>query len=84
RLRDIAAAIGRMLGLGEASEPMGLDEAAQRWSAAAAHYTFASNSRVSAAKARAQLGWAPSRAGLLQEIERGYYARRHAAGPATG
>ena len=84
RLRDIAAAIGRMLGLGGETEPIGLDEAAARWNASTAHYTFGSNSRVSAAKARRELGWTPSRPGLLEEIESGCYARLHAAGPATG
>lgn len=84
RLRDIAVAIGRMLGLGDRTEPLSIDEAARRWGASGAHYTFASNSRVSADKARKELGWAPSRPGLIEEIERGYYARLHAAGAATG
>ncbi len=84
RMKDIAMAIGRMLGLGEETRELSLDEAAQRWNASAAHYTFGSNSRVSAAKARAQLGWAPSRPGVIADIESGYYARRHRDGPATG
>lgn len=83
-LREIAVAIGRMLGLGDRTEEIGIDEAANRWSASAAHYTFASNSRVSAAKARKELGWSPSRPGLIEDIERGYYASLHAAGASTG
>ncbi|SMF02403.1 Nucleoside-diphosphate-sugar epimerase [Tistlia consotensis] len=84
RLRDIAVAIGRMLRLGDRTEPLDLNEAVQRWGPSGAHYTFGSNSRVSAARARERLGWSPSRPGLIEEIESGYYARRHASGPATG
>lgn len=84
RLKEIAVAIGRMLGLGERTEELSIDEAARRWGSSAAHYTFASNSRVSAGKARRELGWTPSRAGLIEDIERGYYARMHAGGAATG
>ena len=42
-----------------------------------AHLTFGSNSRVSAAKARAMLGWKPSGPTLMDEIERGTYLQQY-------
>lgn len=74
RLRDIAAAISRMLGFAGKIRPLSVDEAARRWSPEAAHFAFGSNSRVTAEKARRMLGWSPTRPGLIEEIERGCYS----------
>jgi nucleoside-diphosphate-sugar epimerase len=72
-MREACQAIGRMLGLGERTEPMTLEEAAAEWGEGAASYTMGSNSRVRAVRARRELGWQPHRAPLLEEIEHGSY-----------
>lgn len=78
-LKEIGAAISRMLGFDGTTRPLSLDEALERWAPAAVHYSFASNSRVSADKARAMLGWKPRHDSIIEEIERGCYARDNAA-----
>ncbi len=77
--REMAAAIGRMLGLGARTEPWPIAEAIALWGESKARYTMASNSRVRAARVRAALGWRPTRPDVLWEIERGWYARQAAA-----
>ena len=72
-MREACQAIGRMLGLGERTEPMTLAEAAAEWGEGAANYTMGSNSRVRAVRARRELGWAPHRPSLLEDIEHGSY-----------
>jgi nucleoside-diphosphate-sugar epimerase len=72
-MREVGQAIGRMLGLGECTEPMSLEEAAAEWGEGAASYTMGSNSRVRAVRARRELGWAPRRPSLLEDIEHGSY-----------
>ena len=72
-MRAACQAIGRMLGLGERTEPMTLEEAAAEWGEGAAGYTMGSNSRVRAIRARRELGWAPHRPSLLHDIEHGSY-----------
>ena len=72
-IREACQAIGRMLGLGERTEPMTLAEAAALWGEGAANYTMGSNSRVRAVRARRELGWAPHRPSLLEDIEHGSY-----------
>ena len=72
-MREVCRAIGRMLGLGERTEPMTLEEAAAEWGEGAASYTMGSNSRVRALRARRELGWTPHRPSLLEDIERGSY-----------
>jgi len=65
RLRDIAEAIGGLLGV-----PVGswsVEEAEAVWGFEAAHFAFGSNSRVRGTAAR-RLGWAPHRAGLLEDL----------------
>jgi nucleoside-diphosphate-sugar epimerase len=57
--RSMAEAVGRALGLARAPEPWPLEQAAAELGDAKARLTFASNSRVRAAKARRELGWAP-------------------------
>jgi nucleoside-diphosphate-sugar epimerase len=72
-MREAAEAISRMLGLGGRTEPMSVDEAAAEWGESAVNYSFGSNSRVRATRARRELGWSPTRPALLDDIERGSY-----------
>lgn len=73
-MRQICEAINRKLGVGAAPVPMSLDEASREWGEGAARNTMGSNSRVRAVRARAELGWRPSRPSLIEEIESGCYA----------
>jgi nucleoside-diphosphate-sugar epimerase len=77
--RDMAAAIGRMLGLGDRTEPWPIEAAVAAWGDSKARYTMASNSRVRAAKARAELGWQPRRPPVVWEIAQGWHAEQAAA-----
>jgi len=52
---------------------MSMQEAASAWGEGTAEDTMASNSRVRARRARAELGWQPKAKGLIEEIERGCY-----------
>jgi nucleoside-diphosphate-sugar epimerase len=56
--REIGEAIAARLALG-AVQPLDAEWAAQRWGERRAYYTFGSNSRVRAKRARRELGWAP-------------------------
>jgi nucleoside-diphosphate-sugar epimerase len=68
-MREVAEAIGRLLGNGGRAESWPMEEALKEWGVSA-HASFASNSRVSALKAKAMLDWRPSRPPLLDEIAR--------------
>lgn len=46
-----------------------VEEAAVRWGYLHAHYTFGTNSRVRAKRARQELGWAPKYTSVLKWIE---------------
>lgn len=72
--REVAAAISRMLGFGGRTQPMPIDEAVVELGEAGAHFSFGSNSRVRAVRARRELGWTPKARALIEEIERGTYA----------
>jgi hypothetical protein len=72
-MREVAAAISRMLGFGGRTEAWPLAEAAAAWGRESAEFTFASNSRVRAVAARQTLGWAPHGPALIEEIEQGSY-----------
>jgi nucleoside-diphosphate-sugar epimerase len=74
--RELAEAIGRMLGMGPRTQPMPLDEAIAELGESGAQFSFGSNSRVRAVRARRELGWAPQGRALIDEIERGCYAAR--------
>lgn len=67
-MREVCAAIGRALGLGGTTQSMTLAEAAAEWGEGPAQDTMGSNSRVRAARARTELGWAPHARSLLDEI----------------
>jgi nucleoside-diphosphate-sugar epimerase len=64
--RDMVAAIGTALGLGEA-EPWPLQDAIAEWGYERATYALGSNSRVRARRARG-LGWTPRQASVLDWI----------------
>jgi nucleoside-diphosphate-sugar epimerase len=67
-MREICEAISRKLGFGGRTAPMTLAEAAAESSEGAAAYTYGSNSRVRATRARRELGWSPSRPSLLDTL----------------
>jgi nucleoside-diphosphate-sugar epimerase len=73
-MRQVCEAINRRLGVNAGTVPMSLDEASRQWGEGAAQNTMGSNSRVRALRARAELGWRPSRPSLIDEIESGCYA----------
>jgi nucleoside-diphosphate-sugar epimerase len=76
--RELAQAISRMLGFGGRTKPMPVDEAVAEFGEIAAQFSYGSNSRVRAVRARRELGWAPRGPALLEEIERGCYAEHPA------
>ncbi len=73
-MRQVCEAINRKLGVKGDTVPMSLEEASREWGEGTAQNTMGSNSRVRAVRARAELGWRPSRPSLIEEIESGCYA----------
>lgn len=67
--RDIAAVIGRRLGLPVASKTP--EEAAEHFGWFS-HFAAIDN-RASSAKTRAALGWTPTGIGLIEDLDQGYY-----------
>lgn len=76
-LKEVVAAISRMLGFGGRTRNWSPQEA-EAALGLKAHSSFASNSRVRGKRARAELGWKPKGAAILDEIENGHYKRVHA------
>jgi len=72
-MREACEAINRMLGFSGPPSAMTMQEAAAEWGEGTAEDTMASNSRVRARRARAELGWQPKARGLIEEIEQGCY-----------
>ena len=66
---EIGAAIARRLGLGPV-QAWSVEEATPVWGERYARYSFGSNSRVRARRARRELGWVPSHASVTEWIER--------------
>jgi nucleoside-diphosphate-sugar epimerase len=66
---EIGAALARRLGLGQV-QSWSAEVAAQHWGEMHAYYTFGSNSRVRAKRARQELGWAPRHTSVIDWIER--------------
>ena len=64
---DIGRAIAARLGMGPV-ESVAAEEAAASWGPGRAYYTFGSNSRVRARRARRELGWAPRHGSALDWI----------------
>jgi hypothetical protein len=71
-MKEAVEAASRMLGLGGRTENWPIDDAVEALGPGA-HLTWGSNCRVSAAKARWMLDWAPKGPSLLHEIEHGVY-----------
>jgi nucleoside-diphosphate-sugar epimerase len=78
-MREACEAISRMLGFGGRAQSMTVDEAAAEWGEGPANDTMASNSRVRAKRARADLGWRAEGPSLIEEIERGSYSKAERA-----
>ncbi len=76
QLKNVAAAISRMLGFGGRTRPWSPQEA-EAALGPKAHSSFGSNSRVRGKRSRAELGWQPMGPPILEEIERGHYKRVH-------
>jgi nucleoside-diphosphate-sugar epimerase len=72
-MREACVAINRMFGFTGPPSSMTMQEAASEWSEGTTEDTMASNSRVRAKRARAELGWQPKARGLIEEIEQGCY-----------
>jgi nucleoside-diphosphate-sugar epimerase len=67
-MREACVAIGRSLGLGERTAPMTREESIAEFGEGPATYSYGSNSRVRATRARRELGWAPRGPALLATI----------------
>lgn len=67
-LYDIVTLISRQSGYGGKTQGLSIDEAIALWGAEAAHFGLGSNSYVSAAKARQELGWQPNATDILEHI----------------
>lgn len=65
---EIGQAIAHRLNLGEV-KAWGVDEATQIWGATHAHYSFGSNSRVRAKRAKTELNWQPKHSSVVEWIE---------------
>jgi len=65
---DIVTSIAKRLDLG-APQSWPVDEAIKEWGFGHAVYSFGSNSRVTAAKARKELGWQPTHTSVFDWIE---------------
>lgn len=64
---DLAKALSQRLGLSSV-EHLGPEQAAERWGAARAYFSFGSNSRVRARRAREELGWTPLHSSVFKWI----------------
>ncbi|WP_342237868.1 NAD-dependent epimerase/dehydratase family protein [Inquilinus sp. OTU3971] len=76
-IRTIAQSVSRMLGFGGRTQSMTVAEGVAFRGFDFWWIDLASNSRVISTKARNELGWAPSRPGILHDIEFGSYADLH-------
>ena len=67
-MRLLCEAISRALGWDGRTQPMSKDEAIAEFGAGPAAYSYGSNSRVRATRARRELGWSPQHDALLATI----------------
>ncbi len=72
QLKAVAASISRLLGFGGRTRNWSPQDAEAALGPKAIS-SFGSNSRVRGKRSRAELGWKPSGAPVLEEIERGHY-----------
>lgn len=73
-MKALAESVGRALGLEPPARSITLEEAARDWGDIAPF--MASNCRASGEKARASLGWKPSRPSITEDVEHGSYSPR--------
>lgn len=71
--KDLAAAIGRMIGA--SSQSVTLDRMNELGGTRGVRLSL--NKRLSSEKTRVELGWAPRQQGVLREVEFGSYAERY-------
>jgi nucleoside-diphosphate-sugar epimerase len=67
-MREVCATIGRALGMEGRTAPLTREESIAEFGEGPATYTYGSNSRVRATRARRELGWSPRGAALLDTI----------------
>ena len=72
---EICRSINRMLGFDGAPAAMTLAEGIAEFGEGPANFSFGSNSRVRAIRARRELAWSPIQPSLQHDIERGSYAQ---------
>ena len=77
-LKNVATSISRLLGFGGKTREWSPQDA-EAGLGPKAHSSFGSNSRVRGKRSRAELGWKPKGANILDEIENGHYRRVHRA-----
>jgi hypothetical protein len=70
-MRDVAAAIGRSLGI--PCESWTIEEAAAAWGETFAQDALGSNCRIIGTRSRAYYDWSPAQPDLLWELEHGSY-----------
>jgi hypothetical protein len=71
--RDLAAAVSRMIGAGDRTERLTLEQ--MFGAASSVGVSLALNKRLTADKTREITGWSPARRDILQDVESGSYAR---------
>jgi nucleoside-diphosphate-sugar epimerase len=67
-MRALAEAISRSLGYGGRTQAMTREESVVEFGEGPAAYTYGSNSRVRATRARLELGWSPRHDSLLESV----------------
>ncbi len=77
---DIVTAIAKRLNLGE-PQSWPVEEAIKEWGFGHAVYSFGSNSRVTAARARKELGWKPTHTSVFDWIEQDMNVDNKAVNP---
>jgi nucleoside-diphosphate-sugar epimerase len=70
--KELAAAVSRMIGAGDRTDSLTLEE--MYGAGGSAGISLSINKRLSADQTREQLGWTPSRTDILHDVEFGSYA----------
>ncbi len=67
-MHEVCQVINDVYGFAGKPQSMTVEEAGKIWGDGAANYTMGSNSHVHAKRARAELGWAPHRPSLFEDL----------------